>query len=189
MLLVAILAVLVPAQALWPKPQSLQWSNSAPLPLCASNGVSNVVFLPTVSSAVLNAAISRYQNTIFSLTPSPACSVSTGTVTVRINVTGSSGDKLDSTTDESYVLLVEGATGSFISAPSVYGALHALETFSQLVTRNGSTSLSLRPVKVVDAPRFSFRGFLHDTSRHFLSVPVIKTLIDALAMSKFNVFQ
>lgn len=189
LLVLIVVSLAVSAQALWPKPQSLVWANSAPLPLCATSGVSNLVFLPTVSSAVLSGAIARYQSTIFTLTPSPACTQSSGTVTVTINVTGSTGDRLDSTTDESYVLIVQGSTGSSIVAPSVYGALHALETVSQLVQRNGSVSLALPQVKIVDAPRFSFRGFLHDTSRHYLAVPVIKTLIDALAMSKFNVFQ
>jgi hexosaminidase len=48
--------------------------------------------------------------------------------------------------------------------------------------------MSVLQVSIVDGPRFAFRGFLHDTSRHFLSIDVLKTLIDALAMSKFNVF-
>ena len=43
-------------------------------------------------------------------------------------------------------------------------------------------------VKIVDIPRFAWRGMMLDSSRSFQSVKQIKKYIDALAMHKINVF-
>lgn len=47
--------------------------------------------------------------------------------------------------------------------------------------------MSHLPLSINDAPRYSYRGFMLDTSRHYFSVDGIKTMLDALAVSKFNV--
>lgn len=43
------------------------------------------------------------------------------------------------------------------------------------------------PLEINDNPRYPFRGFMMDTSRHYFSVPKIKEIIFALSLSKFNV--
>jgi len=93
---------------------------------------------------------------------------------------------LNSNTVESYSLLLLTSQQSTIKAHSVFGVLYALDTLAQLVVRNAN-NWELAQVSITDFPRFSFRGFLHDTSRHFLSVKVLKTLIDAMAAAKLNV--
>ena len=62
------------------------------------------------------------------------------------------------------------------------------ETLAQLVERPTPQNWSLPFVSVTDFPRFPFRGFLHDTARHFLPVPTLFQLIDSLASAKYNVF-
>lgn len=47
--------------------------------------------------------------------------------------------------------------------------------------------MSHLPLSINDSPRYPYRGFMLDTSRHFFSVDGIKTVLDALALSKFNV--
>uniref|UniRef100_A0A7C9EL37 Beta-hexosaminidase n=2 Tax=Opuntia streptacantha TaxID=393608 RepID=A0A7C9EL37_OPUST len=95
--------------------------------------------------------------------------------------------------DESYNLSVPAAgnpTYAHIEANSVYGALHGLQTFSQLCNYNFKTRLievGWVPWTIVDGPRFPYRGLLIDTSRHYLPVPVIKNVIDSMTYAKLNV--
>ncbi|BBH02131.1 beta-hexosaminidase 1 [Prunus dulcis] len=72
----------------------------------------------------------------------------------------------------------------------VYGALRALETFSQLCTLYyGSKSVQVyrAPWYIRDSPRFAYRGLLLDTSRHYLPVDVIKQVIESMSYAKLNV--
>jgi hexosaminidase len=54
-----------------------------------------------------------------------------------------------------------------------------------------STSFVIRnaPIKVDDAPRFPHRGLMIDTSRHFLPLPAIYSIIDSLPFAKINVLR
>uniref|UniRef100_A0A0E0PMJ1 Beta-hexosaminidase n=1 Tax=Oryza rufipogon TaxID=4529 RepID=A0A0E0PMJ1_ORYRU len=103
------------------------------------------------------------------------------------------GDELNFGVDESYNLSVP-ATGNpiyaQIEAQTVFGALHALETFSQLCNFDFTSrliELQSAPWTITDMPRFPYRGLLIDTSRHYLPVPVIKSVIDSMTYSKLNV--
>ncbi|KAL6620254.1 hypothetical protein ACP70R_035393 [Stipagrostis hirtigluma subsp. patula] len=102
-------------------------------------------------------------------------------------------DELNFGVDESYYLFVP-ATGNplyaQIEAQTVFGALHALETFSQLCSFDFDSrliKLHSAPWSILDMPRFPYRGLLIDTSRHYLPVPVIKSVIDSMTYSKLNV--
>ena len=99
---------------------------------------------------------------------------------------------LQLTTDESYTLAVPAdGVEAVIEANTYYGALHALETLSQLIYFNFSTSTYIipgAPWRIDDSPRFPHRGVLVDTSRHYQTLPVIRRIIDSLAYSKYNVF-
>ncbi|KAF8719743.1 hypothetical protein HU200_024496 [Digitaria exilis] len=108
-------------------------------------------------------------------------------------VVRSPSDELNFGVDESYKLSVP-ATGNplyaQIEAQTVYGALHALETFSQLCNFDFNArmiQLHSAPWTILDKPRFPYRGLLIDTSRHYLPVPVIKSVIDSMTFSKLNV--
>ena len=61
-------------------------------------------------------------------------------------------------TDESYEIAAD-TTGASITAPTQWGALRALETFSQLVLAGGSGRYSLPapPINVTDLPRFGYQ--------------------------------
>ena len=88
--------------------------------------------------------------------------------------------------NESYTLQINDED-PVLKSKSVWGALRGLETFSQAVHINGSCyRVSRNHIK--DEPRFSFRGFLVDTSRHFIPKKILFAFLDAMSYSKFNVF-
>ncbi|XP_008421770.1 beta-hexosaminidase subunit beta isoform X1 [Poecilia reticulata] len=89
--------------------------------------------------------------------------------------------------DESYELTVDQPI-AVLKAPKVWGALHGLETFSQLVFEDEYGTKTINSTVISDFPRFAHRGILLDTSRHFLPVKAILTNLEIMAMNKFNVF-
>lgn len=96
-------------------------------------------------------------------------------------------------TDESYSLTIDTQHGNngFITAPTIYGALRGLETFSQLVYfdfDSATYKLSVGiPLSIHDAPRFPHRGLMIDTARHFLPIHTIKHALDSMSFAKLNV--
>ena len=96
-------------------------------------------------------------------------------------------------TDESYTLKIPANGGrAMLNAPTVYGCLRGLETFSQLVRFQFEVArytLSHAPWIIHDEPRFQHRGLLIDTGRHFLPIVTIKRIIDSLPFAKLNVLQ
>ncbi|XP_012774236.1 beta-hexosaminidase subunit beta isoform X1 [Maylandia zebra] len=91
------------------------------------------------------------------------------------------------TSDESYELTVNQPV-AVLKAPKVWGALHGLETFSQLVFEDEYGAKSINATIINDFPRFQHRGILLDSSRHFLPIKVILANLETMAMNKFNVF-
>uniref|UniRef100_A0A8C6P3G7 Beta-hexosaminidase n=1 Tax=Nothobranchius furzeri TaxID=105023 RepID=A0A8C6P3G7_NOTFU len=89
--------------------------------------------------------------------------------------------------DESYELSVDQPV-AVLKAPKVWGALHGLETFSQLVYEDEFGAKTINSTVISDFPRFAHRGVLLDSSRHFIPVKVILANLETMAMNKFNIF-
>ncbi|MCR9260101.1 MAG: beta-N-acetylhexosaminidase [Pseudomonadaceae bacterium] len=85
--------------------------------------------------------------------------------------------------DESYDLLVEEHVIR-ITANSCWGALHGITTLWQLQQTGDLERCGWR---IEDAPRFPWRGLLIDVARHFLSVDLLRSVIDGMALLKLNV--
>ncbi len=88
--------------------------------------------------------------------------------------------------DESYKLLIE-ENSINVHAPTDLGAMHAMETFLQLLQAD-EEGYYLPMVEINDEPRFQWRGLMMDVARHFMPVDVIKRNLDAMAAMKMNVF-
>ena len=100
---------------------------------------------------------------------------------LRKNVDGS-------TNDEAYRLEIL-KDKIVIEAASPTGAYHGLQTFRQLVLSEFKDGcLSIPCAEIVDYPRFVWRGFMLDCSRHFYTVPFVKNIIDTISMHHINRF-
>jgi len=86
---------------------------------------------------------------------------------------------------EAYLLEVTPA-GATVSAADAAGLFHGAMTLLQLATIDAAGAW-LPAVRIEDAPRFSWRGFMMDPARHFWSVDQVKQVIDAMALHKLNV--
>ena len=84
---------------------------------------------------------------------------------------------------EAYELRVD-ATGVRIEAAAPAGLYYGLTTLSQLL----AGGRSIAALRIVDRPRFPWRGLMLDSARHMQSVAYIKRYIDWLSLHKMNVF-
>ncbi|KAI4469166.1 beta-hexosaminidase [Holotrichia oblita] len=93
--------------------------------------------------------------------------------------------------DESYTLTIPTSASkkALLEASSIWGILRGLETFSQLLyNNNDDPNLYINATKIEDFPRFTHRGLLLDTSRHYLEIDTIYQHLDAMSYNKMNVF-
>lgn len=114
---------------------------------------------------------------------------------VRIKI-NSASLKLDAATNEAYQLNVTSNANRVvaqITAESVFGARHGLETLSQLMVkrtdnmkRNGLVIVSR--AEIADKPVYQHRGLLLDSARHFIPLGTILRILDGMSATKLNVF-
>ena len=172
---------------LWPLPQSIKRGQKDLTVSPSAN-----FFSVSGSSDLLSKAFERYDKYTF---PHAANSGSSGSgpkitgLDLVVADKDESHQQLD--TDESYTLKVPATGGKAkVTAKTVYGALRALETFSQLVRfdfDSNGYALPGAPWDITDSPRFQHRGLMIDTARHYQSLAHIKQLIDTLPYAKLNV--
>jgi hexosaminidase len=82
-----------------------------------------------------------------------------------------------------------------IRAPAQAGVFYGVQSLLQLLPPK---ILSVRPVTgvawtapcvyILDQPRFTWRGYMMDESRHFFGKQEVKKLMDAMALQKMNTF-
>ena len=112
--------------------------------------------------------------------PSPA------QASLHINVAGPGEPIQTMDEDESYQLSVT-TQGATLTAANDLGAMHGLETLLQLATMEHGACV-LPAVTINDVPRFRWRGFMLDVSRHFEPVGAVERTLDGMAAAKLNVF-
>ncbi|KAF7277868.1 hypothetical protein GWI33_009122 [Rhynchophorus ferrugineus] len=111
-----------------------------------------------------------------------------GNLTVNLQGNCNDNDYPDINVDEKYQLNVT-TDAVLLSAPSVWGILRGLESFSQLLYLGADGyTVRLNSTVIVDYPRYKHRGLLLDTARHYMPLTQIYQVIDGLAYNKMNVF-
>ncbi|MBR4848484.1 MAG: family 20 glycosylhydrolase [Bacteroidaceae bacterium] len=97
--------------------------------------------------------------------------------------------------NEGYTLDIA-ADGITIAANSANGFYYAFQSVKKMLPANimaevkdaNITEYSLPIVSIVDAPRFEYRGFMLDVSRHYFTTDQIKRMIDVMSYYKMNRF-
>jgi len=99
----------------------------------------------------------------------------------------------DSLDAEGYLLTVE-SKRIVIEAATRAGIFYGIQSLRQLLPPafefhpdKGKTA-AVPVVAIADKPRFAWRGFMLDVSRHFKGVDVVKSMLDQMALMKMNVF-
>lgn len=77
-----------------------------------------------------------------------------------------------------------------IQGETFFGVRNGLETLAQLIVYDNVTNGLVMPnhSKIIDRPKYPYRGILLDTSRNYFSVNSIKRTIDIMAANKLNSF-
>lgn len=90
---------------------------------------------------------------------------------------------------EAYALTVT-ATGVRVHARDAAGLFYGGITLWQLLTADAAHGfpMTLQGVRIEDAPRFAWRGFMLDSARHMQTVEQVKQVLDQMAQHKLNVF-
>src|SRR5205809_333700 len=90
---------------------------------------------------------------------------------------------------EAYELVIDSAAGIRIVGVSSAGVFYGLQSLRTLLPppspRGG---LVLPALRVVDAPRFGYRGFMLDVARNFHPKAAVLRTLDLMARYKLNVF-
>ncbi len=91
--------------------------------------------------------------------------------------------------------LNSGPRSVVIRAPGAGGLLYGTQTLRQLLppqiesrSRAAGVVWSVPGVRIWDRPRFAYRGFMLDSSRHLQSEAFIRRTLDLMAYHKLNVF-
>ena len=134
-------------------------------------------------------AVERYWGLVVTHRSSPPSF--TGGLTALEIAVSSNSLALGLGTDESYELIVPSEGTARLTAATVFGVVHGMETLSQLIQYDyltGVYHIVNTPLLVTDKPRFAHRGILLDTSRHYHSVGMLKRFLDSMSHAKLNVF-
>jgi hexosaminidase len=95
---------------------------------------------------------------------------------------------------EGYTLVVSPKSIT-IRAPAPAGLFYGVQTLRQLlpaeiVATHGRSDIAwtVPGVQIEDQPRFAWRGFMLDVSRHFFTKPEVEQLLDEMSLLKLNTF-
>lgn len=138
-------------------------------------------------SAEMKSEVVRFVDALNSATGLGAVTVDSGTAV--FNVVTDSG-----IASEGYALTVN-SQGITVKASTPAGLYYAFQSVKKVLPANvmagvkeSGTAYSLPYVDIDDEPRFAYRGFMLDVSRHFFTVEEVKRMLDVMSYYKMNFF-
>ncbi|WP_263784640.1 family 20 glycosylhydrolase [Salinibacter grassmerensis] len=98
----------------------------------------------------------------------------------------------DSASAEAYRLTVDPDTGITVTGATDTGVFYGVQSLEAWLPveayRAPSSPVDVPAARVVDAPRFGYRGLHLDVARNFQPVAAVKRLLDVMAFYKLNTF-
>jgi hypothetical protein len=161
--------------SIWPPPLSIRASGAAIT-------LAHDFHITTSQSScdLLDRAMERYDKVIVATSvgpPSDWTAPGAGTLSTLALVVASCSSTVAPDTVYNYSLTVTNGSAT-ASAPSLFGAIYALETFSQLVylapPPGKGLVLQTAELAVIDAPQFSWRGLMVDTGRRYFAPSLMR---------------
>ena len=90
---------------------------------------------------------------------------------------------------EAYELVIDPKSGIRIIGASPAGVFYGVQSLRDLLPApTAAAGLTLPALRIVDAPRFGYRGFMLDVARNFHPKPAVLRTLDLMARYKLNVF-
>ena len=158
--------------ALIPQPQQINYQKG----FIAKSDIQFIV--------IKNSSVLPFANTINQLlTPQKIEITYTQPVSKKYILLELNKSNLPEKSEEAYTLKVENF-GIKISAKSTHGIFNGLQTLKQLLTQKSLIAKQ----EINDWPAFSWRGYMVDAARNFMSINLLKQQIDIMASYKLNVF-
>ena len=116
----------------------------------------------------------------FAATPA----ASAGTAALRLRVAPVAGQS----SPEAYSLTIDPVAGIELTGATPAGVFYGLQSLRDLLPLERGQGLALAAVRIVDAPRFGYRGFQLDVARNFFPKQTVFRLLDLMARYKLNKF-
>ncbi|HTJ53607.1 MAG TPA: beta-N-acetylhexosaminidase [Cyclobacteriaceae bacterium] len=96
-------------------------------------------------------------------------------------------DPAKTVSPESYNLVVTSSVVQ-ITAREPVGIFYGIYSLLQLIEAGSNATFSIPVCEIHDAPRYQWRGFMLDESRHFFGKEKVKSILDWMAFYKLNRF-
>ena len=102
-------------------------------------------------------------------------------------------NKISGLPNEGYELTIDNDNYITLTAKTTSGLFYGFQTFRQLCPSELESGLipentQIQKCKIIDYPKFGYRGMHLDVSRHFFDVDFVKTYLEMIALHKMNVF-
>jgi hexosaminidase len=168
-----------------PRPVSMEQTGGKPLSFDADTLV--IVGRGAAKESIEQAVQTIYKATGIEPNLPPKEKTSTATILSLILNPSIGEGRPDWQAAESYTLaFAKEGSGVDIAASDAHGLFNGVQTFVQILKKGEDGEWSVPAVKIEDYPRFSWRGYLLDTARHFRPKEEVLRYLDLLAMHKMN---
>jgi len=182
--------------ALVPLPQLVQ-TNFGSFTLCPTQAVPGSPAVAATKILAANAAQTAGEYLALTLLKSTGfrfeVSTNTSPTAAASSILLTTNGALSGLGAEGYELTVT-PTNVLIRAPKAAGLFYGVQTFLQMLPPEVYSPLPASPpawtapcAYIQDAPRFSWRGWMLDSVRHFFTKDEVKAMIDTMAVNKLNV--